>query len=191
MLSGFVDLSAAEHRVDAGYGVERLAGPLFGAGVGIAHGRLALSARARGGTLSPGGGSVDQDVGEIGAELRVRAAPWIAFGVGAERRSYSSVLARQRWTMVHVGVEASLPFASPGLRGLLGGALVPVVSIPGLPAPDVAFSAAAGLEYARGRASLGMIYALERYDFASSGAGPRLEQLSSLMLRVGVRRGGA
>src|SRR5256886_11437583 len=44
-------------------------------------------------------------------------------------------------------------------------ALLPVVSVTGLPDPGVAFRAATGLEYRIRAATLGVEYSLERYDF--------------------------
>jgi len=36
----------------------------------------------------------------------------------------------------------------------------------------------------------GLFYGLERYDFPDRGAGRRLEQVSTLTIRFGARRGG-
>src|SRR3989454_10673485 len=68
--------------------------------------------------------------------------------------------------------------------------LLPVVSVNGLPRPDVALTAAAGIEYRSGVVTGGLFYGVERYDFPDRGAGRRLEQVSTLTLRFGARRGG-
>ncbi len=54
----------------------------------------------------------------------------------------------------------------------------------------IALTAAAGIEYRSGVVTGGLFYGLERYDFPDRGAGRRLEQVSTLTIRFGVRRGG-
>src|SRR5207247_9400533 len=75
-------------------------------------------------------------------------------------------------------------------RGVVRAGLLPVVSVNGLPRPDVALTAAAGIEYRSGVVTGGLFYGLERYDFPDRGAGRRLEQVSTLTIRFGARRGG-
>ena len=47
---------------------------------------------------------------------------------------------------------------------------------------------AAGLEYSTGTFTGGMFYGLERYDFPDTGAGRRLEQVSTFSFRFSVQR---
>src|SRR2546425_12925487 len=84
-----------------------------------------------------------------------------------------SAIARQRWTTVGLGAEARLDFATSPVRGVLRGGLLPVVAVHGLPGPDVALTAAAGMEYRSGSITGGLVYELERYDFPGGGAGRR------------------
>ena len=52
-------------------------------------------------------------------------------------------------------------------------------------AAEPPFAAAAGMEYRRGRASLALLYGVERYRFPA-GAGPaRREELAALTLKAG------
>ena len=104
-------------------------------------------------------------------------------------RTYTTATARQRWTTVEIGAEARLDFATSPVRGVLRGGLLPVVSVNGLPRPDVALTAAAGIEYRGGSVTGGLWYGLERYDFPDVGAGRRLEQVSTLSVRFTVQRG--
>src|SRR2546429_5068283 len=76
------------------------------------------------------------------------------------------------------------------VRGVLRGGVLPVVAVNGLPGPDVALTAAAGMEYRSGSIAGGLFYELERYDFPDVGTGRRLEQVTKLTFRFTVRRGG-
>ncbi|HLZ46807.1 MAG TPA: hypothetical protein VKQ05_14120, partial [Gemmatimonadales bacterium] len=98
-------------------------------------------------------------------------------------------IARQRWTSVAIGAETGLDFATSPVRGVLRGSLLPVVSVSGLPRPDVALTTAVGIEYRGGSVTGALYYGLERYDFPNVGAGRRLEQVSTLTVRFTVQRG--
>ncbi len=188
-ISGSILGGVMEHRVDAGYGVAQARGPVEGGEIAVQRGaRFALVVRGQVGTLTASGpGATDRDVAEVGVAASVVTVSWLALQGGVTRRSYSTVLARQRWTTVHVGAEARLPFGGSAVSGIVRGALLPVVSVNGLEGPDVAFTAAAGMEYGWERLVLGAFYSLERYDFPMQGAARRLEQLTAFTLRVGLR----
>jgi len=188
--TGAAFISVAEHRVEAGYGVERSSGVVLGVEGALPVGpRLSLALRAQGGSLhtsSPG--AVNRDVGQVTAEARMAAAPWLTFQLGATRRVYSTVIARQRWTIVHLGAAVRVPFAVHGISGLARAALLPVVSVNGLDRPEVAFTAAAGMEYRVRSLAIQALYSLERYDFPAREAVRRLEQLGQLTLRCDLRK---
>jgi len=187
-LSGSVLVSLAEHRVDAGFGLERASGLVFG-GTASAHlgPRLELGLRAQGGSLEASTpGAVDRDVGEIALAAKVTAASWLSLQAEARRRVYSSAIARQGWTLVGVGAEAQVPFTEKAVRGLARVGLLPVVSVKGLHRPNVAFTAAVGLAYAAGAITLRSLYSLERYDFPAQDGGRRREQLSALTLQLSL-----
>ena len=188
--SGTALVSFAEHRVDIGYGVEKSSGLLLGAEGAVAlWSRLTLGIRAAGGALSTQAvGAQDRDLGEVGIQASVVPARWLALRGGPTWRTYSTAIARQRWTMLELGAEARLDFATSPVRGVLRAGLLPVVSVEGLPGPDVALTAAAGIEYSAGSVTGGLFYGLERYDFPDHGAGRRLEQVSALTVRLSVRR---
>ena len=188
--SGTTLVSFVEHRVDIGYGVEKSSGPLLGAEGAVAlWSRLAVGIRAAGGSLSTQAvGAQDRDLGELGIQASVVAVGWLALRGGATWRTYSTAIARQRWTTVELGAEARLDFATSPVRGVLRAGLLPVVSVEGLPGPDVALTAAAGIEYSARSVTGGLFYGLERYDFPDQGTGRRLEQVSTLTLRLSVRR---
>jgi len=178
-LSGTAAASLVVHQVNIGYGVEESSGL-----------RLGLTIRAAGGSLSTSTvGAENRDVGEVGIEASVSPARWLALRASATSRTYSTAIARQRWTIVGVGAEARLDFATSPVRAVLRGGLLPVVTVKGLPEPDVALTAAAGIEYCTGSVIGGLFYGLERYDFPDVGAGRRLEQVSTLTFRFTFHRG--
>jgi hypothetical protein len=126
-------------------------------------------------------------VGEVGVAARVGATSWLDAEVGAARRVYSSSIARQGWTLIHVGATARVMFAGNAIRGVASAGLLPIASVAGLPNPDRAFRARTGLEYRIRSATLIFDYSLERYDFPTEEGVRRLEQLSALTLRLDLR----
>src|SRR5439155_1613133 len=139
-------VSLAEHRVDAGFGVERSLGPILG-GVGTVRfsPRVTVAVHALGGSLFGSQGVLDRDVGELGVEASVITVPWLALEAGATRRAYSTKLGRQTWTLVGLGATARMAFAGNAIHGVWRAALLPAVSASGLRGPDRAFRAATGL----------------------------------------------
>ncbi len=176
-LSGTAAASLVVHQVNIGYGVEESSGLLLAGEGGVTfRSRLGLTIRAAGGSLSTSTvGAENRDVGEVGIEASVSPARWLALRASATSRTYSTAIARQRWTIVGVGAEARLDFATSPVRGVLRGGLLPVV---------------AGIEYRTGSVTGGLFYGLERYDFPDVGTGRRLEQVSTLTFRFTVQRGG-
>ncbi len=186
------DMATAEHRVDdhsvAG-GVEISTGTLFGTGLRIGVGsRGMIAAVGRTGVLHPGArATLPRDVAELGLDGAYRMRDWFDVVAGVHVRSYTTPLARQRWTAPYLGAAARVPFAVDGLRGLLDVAVHPFASVSGLTRPELAITSGAGMAYSRGRLEVQLRYALERYEFARGTAAERLEQVSALTLGVRVR----
>jgi len=185
----------AEHRVEhrnVSPGVEISTGTLFGVGVRVGFGsRAAIAAVGRTGVLHPGrGATLPRDVAEVGLDGAYRLRDWLDLVAGVRVRSYTTAVARQRWTAPDLGVAARVPFALRGLRGLLDVAVHPFASVSGLSRPELAITSGAGMSYSRGRLDVQLRYSLERYDFARGTADERLEQLSALTLRVQARARG-
>lgn len=176
-----------QHRVDAGYGVEPSSGVVAGGEVAVGRGdRVRIRLLAQTGSLhADAPGAIDRDVAEVGAQVEVVALRWLAVQAGARRRTYSTILARQRWTTVDVGAEARLPFSETGVTGIVRGAVLPGVWVNGLAGPDLAFAVASGMEYRRGRASVAVLYDVERYRFPAGTAVERREQIGALTLKAG------
>jgi hypothetical protein len=189
-VSGAVFAGVAEHRVDAGFGVERARGPAGGVEAAVHPGgsaRWDIALRVIGGSLSAvNAGAISRDLGEIGLSAGAQVHPWLSLRAGLTRRVYGTAIARQGWTLVDAGAEVRVAFLGGAVRAVAGGAWLPVVSVNGLPRPDLAFSATTGLEYRLGRATVDLRYHLERCDFPAGVSTRRLEQLSALTLRARV-----
>jgi hypothetical protein len=177
------------HRVDAGYGVELSDGAIFGGEVRIGAGRrFALQLSAQAGSLeAQEPGAISRDLAEVSARVDATALSWLTLQAGAARRTYSTVLALQSWTMFSVGAEARVAFSGSRVSGTARGAFLPGVSVSGLDGPDLAFTGAAGMEYRPGHAFFALLYSLERYTFPAGASPERREQLVALTLTAGWR----
>ena len=180
-LAAYVD-----HRVEAGFGPELSSGPIFGADVRVGMHRLTLSAAGSAGHLTArGGDAIDRDVAQLSLATEMLALSWLALDAGLTVRSYSTVLARQRWTIWRLGAEARIPFSGGRAHAVARMGLYPLASVDGLPRPSIAFESMAGLTYRAAPWDFDLRYALERCDFPTDAGGKRIEQLSGLVLRVG------
>jgi hypothetical protein len=183
-IAGMVD-----HRADIGTGVERTSGPVFGIQLDAWRSpALMLSVHGAGGTLdsrSPLAGQ--RDIGEVGADARMRVLSWLDARAGATVRSFTSELARQRWTQLSVGADSRIAMLGGRIDGTAGAALLPFVRVSGHEAPRLAFAASMGLHHSSRRFDLGLLYQLERYDFAETAGASRKEEHSVLLLRAGYR----
>ncbi len=180
--------SMAEHRVDAGSGVEQASGMLVGA-----EGRIFIGSRvelfvhgAAGKLTADSAAADDRDVAEAEVRASVVTVPWLALHAAVSSRAYSTTLTRQRWTALRFGGEARLAFVGGGIVGTLRGEILPSVSVSGLDKPNRAFAAAAGLEWRVSALALGLRYELERYDVPAVAGAARREQLSQLVANVGL-----
>lgn len=184
-------LAVAEHRVDAGGGVEQASGTLFGAeGTLLLGSRVEILVRGAGGKLNADSAAAeDRDVAEGTIRASVLTVPWLALHAGVTARSYHTPVVRQRWTILRFGGEARLPFVGDDITGVLRAEILPSVSVSGLERPNRAFAAGAGVEWRLGALSLGLRYDLERYDFPSVAGVARREQFSALTAHAGVRLG--
>jgi hypothetical protein len=180
-------VSIMKHRVDAGYGVEPSSGVVVGSELTAGTGdRFTIQLLMQTGSLrAQASGAIARDVAEIAARLDAVALPWLTVQAGAERRTYSTLLARQTWTMIDVGAEARIAFSESGVSGTVRGAILPGVGVSGLDRPDLAFTGAAGMEYRPGRAIFALLYSLERYQFSAGAMAQRREQITALTLKAG------
>lgn len=164
-------------------------GTLFGAGVRLVVGsRWTIGAAGRTGVLHPGrGATLPRDVAELGLDGAFRVRDWFDVLGGVRVRSYTTVLARQRWTVPYLGAAGRVPFALRGLEGVLDLVVHPFASMHGLTRPEFALSGGAAVAYSRGRFDTQLRYSVERNDFARGTATQRSEQFSALTLRIQAR----
>ncbi|HYU08443.1 MAG TPA: hypothetical protein VEK77_03575 [Gemmatimonadales bacterium] len=188
-LSSVVTIAHGDHRVDAGLGVERATGLLVGGATRLRYGGIALTLSGETGHLTAvqGSGGIDRDVSQIGAVAQFAPLSWLTLESGVTLRSFGTVLARQRWTLVRAGAEARIPLSGETFWAVGHAHLLPVVSVNELPNAASAFDAGTGLAYRRGRLLLELTYTLERCDFPSQGSTRRSEQLGTLALGGGVQ----
>lgn len=176
-----------DHRVDAGFGPERSSGFVIGAELRFQarHGFTFAAAGSAGHLAADGSDGIDRDIAQLHLGAGLVPLAWLALEAGLTVRTYSTVVARQRWTLGRLTAEARVPLSGDVVHALGRASLFPLVSVNGLPRPDVAFETAVGLAYVRGRWAVDLRYSLERCDFPFQGAGERSEQLAALALRVG------
>jgi len=187
-LSGVVTVTHGDHRVDAGLGVERATGLLVGGTTRLRRRGVALTLSGEAGHLTAvqGSGGIDRDVSQVAAVAEFTPLPWLVLETGVTLRSFGTVVARQRWTLVRAGAEARVPLSGDAFWAVGHAHLLPLVSVNGLPNAATAFDAGTGLAYRRGRLLFDLTYTLERCDFPSQGSTRRSEQLGTLALRGGA-----
>jgi len=189
VVTAAASVSFTEHRVDAGYGVERSSGVLGGGRVTLGlPPRVELDVTAVAGTLERDSANAeDRHLAELGLDARYRPLSWLWLETGVATRTYSASIAVQRWTSLRLGAQARIPFF--GRRAEAVGRLLflPLVEVTGLEQPELAITASAGVEYRFGPVAAGLFYSLERYDFPAQDGVARAEQLSALTLRASAR----
>lgn len=177
----------AEHRVRDAGGLIPATGTVFGAAVGADFGRqFTVEAEALGGRFAADNAASidDHSIAQVLLLGGMKVRPWLTIQAGPVFRNVSNDVARQQWTALRVGGEAYVPLGLEGVRGVLRGYWMPLVSVSGLPRPDVALAASAGVEWRGPRIGVGTRYALERYDFPENAGDRRIEEVS--VLRVWV-----
>jgi len=188
-ISGVASAAFVDYRVRAGSGVERFNGAVLGLGGAARVGpRTTVGVTVQGGTLEPRRtADLERRFGDITVDARFSVAPWFALTGGGSVRAVANDVARQRWVLVRFGGEARPAFMGTPMRAILRVGMIPVVAVSGLPAPALALHAAAGLEYNRGSLTLAASYGVERFDFPPRSGIRRLEQVSAVTLRAGLR----
>jgi hypothetical protein len=185
-VTGFID-----HRVDAGLGVERSSGPVFGGALDMDLIRgTSASLRAIAGTLDPRTGPAEtRTVAQVDATGRLHVLSWLDATMRGTMRSYRSDLARQKWSQVALALEGIFPIAGK-VEGSFGAILIPYTRVSGHTPPDLALGGSTGLRWRADRLDIGLSYQQERYDFPGTARGERLEEQGMLMLRAGYRLSG-
>jgi hypothetical protein len=189
-VQGSVLIGRAEHRVLDGGTIVAASGTLFGGAFSISvRDRIEVRGEALGGRLSTGAApeTDDHDLAQLQLFAGLKVRPWLLLEGGPVLRNFTNSLARQHWTAFQVGAEARVPLAFESVHGVFRGYWMPVVSVRGLPRPDIALAAGAGLEWRGPRIGVSMAYLLERYDFAAAAGSNRPEELSIVQIQVSLR----
>lgn len=178
-----------EHRMTSSTQVEREVGFAFGAAVWApVMSWMEVRGQLVGGALAAKTPATDdRRFGELDLSAMVVPFDWLAFEVGGGSRAFTGPLGRQRWITMRAGGELRLAFGDGRVRGTVGGALIPVVAVSGVESPSVAVLGRSGLVYRHRDLSAAIDYQIERYDFPANGATRRLEQVSSVGVRIGMR----
>jgi hypothetical protein len=178
-----------EHRMTSGPQLQRELGFAFGAAVWApVLSWIELRGQLLGGALAAKTTATDdRRFGELDLSATVVPFDWLAFEVGGGSRAFTGPLGRQRWVTMRAGSELRLAFLDGRVHGMIGGALIPVVAVSGVESPSVAVLGRTGISYRHRDLSAAIVYEIERYDFPAEGASRRLEQVSSVAARVGVR----
>jgi hypothetical protein len=188
-----VVMADADHRIDAGFGTERTTGLLFGAQLDLEPAdRMTLSLRALGGTLDAARatpGAESRGVGELALTTRIDVLPWLRGTAAAVGRSYDGALARQHWTELSLGGEGHVALIEGVVDGSIGVSLSPMVKVTDRAGPDLAVGGTARLRHTGDRLDLALGYSLQRYDFPAAGGVRRVEEISMLVFRAGLRIG--
>lgn len=175
----------AEHRVRDAGSLFPATGTVFGAAVGADIKQFTVSAEALGGRFTADAGSIDDhSIAQVLLLGGMKVRPWLTVQAGPVFRNISNTVARQQWTALRLGGEAYVPLGLEGVRGILRGYWMPLVSVSGLPRPDVALAASAGVEWRGPRIGVGTRYVLERYDFPENAGDRRIEEVSVLQAWV-------
>lgn len=182
-------LEFLEYRVDAGFGPERFNGP--GLELSLArnfgtHVSLRVSG-AGAGLQASAAGDLDRQLGQADVDARYLISSVWGFYGGLTARAISNDAGRQHWVFGRVGAEVRPAFTAQRFHALGRLGVLPFVSVQGLSSASITFEGSAGLEYEHSRLRLALLYGVERFSFTSEGAADREEQLSTLMLRGGIR----
>ena len=177
-----------EHRMSGIAPLEREIGFAFGAGVwSPVMDWMEVRVQLLGGALAAKTPETDdRRFGELDLSGTVVPFEWLGFEVGGGARTFTGPLGRQRWITMRAGAELRLAFHDGRIRGTIGGALIPVVAVSGIESPSVAVLGRSGIVYRHGDLSATLDYQIERYDFPTTGAARRLEQVSRMSARIGV-----
>src|SRR5207247_10668591 len=131
-----------------------------------------------------GSGAIDRDVSQLSALAQFAPLPWLVLESGVTFRSFGTVVARQRWTLVRAGAEARVPLSGETFWALGRAHLLPLVRVNGLPNAATAFDAGPGPGYPRGRLLFEVASTLHRCDFPPPATPRRTHQLAPLACRA-------
>ena len=154
---------------------------------------LALSGDFRRGELSTEGIIGEPlTITEATGDVTFFITPWLGLGGGFARKSESTKIAVQRWDIPRASITARSSFVGDFISTTTTFSVLPAASFTGMPEdhqPDIGMAGEAGIELRRGSLDAGMTYYVERLPFPELRGRTRVDQFSSLRLRVGFKIG--
>jgi hypothetical protein len=195
----------AAHSFSDSTGRETRSGLLYGGIAEIAPlGWLKLGVEFRTGTLSTSGtaGGSDMAVTEAGADLTIQPVEWFGLRGGYVRRAVREGLAgepvaRQRWEFPRASAVFRFTFVGDAVTTVTAISVLPFATYSGYqdaqgnevkPNP-LSLAGEAGLELRNRWFSTGLTYYVEKFTFPRIGTSDRVDQFSTIRLRVGLQAG--
>ena len=177
-------------------GSEKRTGVLYGGAMELApFKRIRLGAEFRKGTLTPTAGGLGNELSltQVSGDLTMHAADYLGIRLGAALRAVreGDSLALQHWVIPRASVISRLNFIGDRISTLAGISILPGASYTGADAkPEpLSYSGEAGIEFNSAWFRADLLYTIERLSFPKAGTQQRLDQFSTIRLRMGLRRG--
>ena len=156
-------------------------------------GWMALTGDLRLGRLnSPGTIGEPLTIAEAAGDLTFFLTPWLGLGGGYAVRAEKTEIATQRWKIPRASITARTSFVGDFISTTTSLSVLPGASFSGMPKdqqPDIGMAGEAGLELRRGSLDAGLTYYVEKLPFPELLGRSRVDQFSSLRLRVGFKIG--
>jgi hypothetical protein len=178
-------------------GAEKRAGVVIGGTFEVGPFRwLRLGADFRSGTLTPTDGvGTTIKLTQIGGDLTIQPAEYLGLRIGYMRRALNegdqASLALQRWDITRVSAVTKLNFVGGRFATVAGFSILPFSKYSGnateKPEP-FSYAGEAGIAFQSGWFRMDALYGIERLQFPKSGDTQRIDQLSTLRLRMGLIR---
>jgi hypothetical protein len=154
---------------------------------------LAVSGDFRRGELSAEGIIGEPlTITEATGDVTFFITPWLGLGGGFARKSESTKIAMQRWDIPRASITALASFVGDFISTTTTFSVLPAANFTGMPddhQPDIGMAGEAGLELRRGSLDAGLTYYVERLPFPELRGRTRVDQFSSLRLRMGFKIG--
>jgi hypothetical protein len=128
---------------------------------------------------------------EAKGDLTFYLMPGLGLGGGFAIRSEKTAIALQQWKIPHASITGRTDFVGEFISTFATLSVLPGAKFSGIKDqnPDMGVSGEAGLELRRGSLDAGLAYYVERLPFPDQLGRSRVDQFSSLRLRVGFKVG--
>ena len=163
-------------------------------------GWLSLEGEVRTGQLTAAGTIGEPlTVTEASGQAMLYLMPWLGLGGGYSIRAEKTDIARQSWAIPKALVQGRASFVGDAISTVTTLYILPAASFSGTPdgkdpavpaqQPNIGFGGEAGLELRRGALDAGLLYYVEKFEFPEVQGRSRIDQFSTLRLRLGFKIG--